>query len=580
MRLTWYGNQSATQGRNFGPLAVIFPLIERMTLCEIINQHIPADPQAEFDHGTVLSLLVAARLSSPIALMNVAQWANDSGADILWNMPIDKINDDRLGRSLDAFFTQRHSILASLALHVSREFDVPLGDVHYDPTHILLHGAYEAAVPRDPVIGDASTRSDDTLGPAHIAAGRATADAPHGALMIHAGLCTHVDEFGPLPFFGHTVDGNQNGRTAVAEQLALLCKHLPLPQLTMISDRGTFSAGHLTRLEDAAGHALCSAPWDEFRPLFDQQRKRLNWKKATYLSLEQQRRRACKSKLPLEHYELAVLRHQLTDPDSHRAIPCRVIFVFSTADQKVVRKQRQKQIDKLREGLEQIQNSVAAARRNTDPESVARRVAKLFGSKDAARYFRWEMQPLRAAERNRLPAPPRGCKRPTHRLAFTFDATAVTADEAYDGYSVLVSTVPQHQASADVLFTKFKQQSYSEQVNGEFKGPLAVHPVYLHSPKRIEALVFLMMATLTLYYLLQRLYRQSVPAKASQQEKHTTTQTILGAFTSYTLLIHETRVGREVQPTQLSSQQREILQRLGFATPAQIFSQRLPRPPT
>lgn len=580
MRLTWYGNQSAVEGRNFGPLAVIFPLLERMELCGIINQHIPADDQAEFDHGTVLSLLVAARLSNPIALMNVAAWAADSGADILWNMPIEKINDDRLGRALDAFFTQRHSILAQVALHVSREFDVPLRDVHYDPTHILLHGAYETAVPRDPVIHDAGTRSNDTLAPAHITAGRATADAPHGSLMIHAGLCTHVDEFGPLPFFGHTIDGNQNGRTAVAEQLALLCKHLPLPQITMISDRGTFSAGHLARLEDAGGYAICSAPWDEFRPLFDQQRKSLTWKKASYLSLEQQRRRACKSELPHEHYELAVTRHELTEPDSNRKIPCRVIFVFSTSDQKVVRKQRQKQIDKLREGLEQIQQSVAAGRRSTDPDAVARRVAKLFGSKDAAAYFHWEMQPLRAAERNRLQSPTRGCKRPTHRFSFHFDQAAVQRDEAYDGYSALVTTVPLHQASADVLFTKFRRQSYSEQVNGEFKGPLAVHPVFLHSPKRVEALVFLMMITLTLYYLLQRLYRQSVPANASQKEQRTTTQTILNVFTSYTLLIHQTRVGREVQPTQLTSLQREVLQRLRFPTPAQILSKRLARAPT
>jgi flagellar biogenesis protein FliO len=52
----------------------------------------------------------------------------------------------------------------------------------------------------------------------------------------------------------------------------------------------------------------------------------------------------------------------------------------------------------------------------------------------------------------------------------------------------------------------------------------------------VEALVFLMLAVLMLYYLLQRLYRQSVPADASVKEQRT--------------------------------------------TPAPILSQRLPRPPT
>ena len=579
MSIAWYGNQTPVEGRSFGPLAVIVPLIERMKLEEIIDRHVPADPQAEFAYGRVLSLLVAARLYSPMALVHVAEWAADSGANILWDMPIEKINDDRLGRALDAFFDQRHSILATVALHVAQEFDVPLSEVHYDPTHILLEGAYENAVPRDPVNEGTTTRSDDALGPAHITRGRATDDAPHGSLMVHAGLCTHVDEWGPLPFFGHTVDGNQNGRTAVAEQLALLRKHLPIPKLTMISDRGTFSAGHLLRLADVGGYALCSAPWDEFRPLLDEHRKSLTWKKATYLSMEQQRRRKADSDLPREHYELAVLRHELKETDSPRTIACRVIFVFSTADQKVVRKQRQKQIDKLREGLEQIQKSVAAGRRGTDPQAVTRRVGRLFGTKEAARYFQWQLDPLTKVQRNQLPEPARGCKRPMHRFSFVFDAAAVRRDEQYDGYSALVTTVPASDASADVLFTKFKQQSYSEQVNGEFKGPLAIRPVFLHSPRRVESLVFLMMIALTLYYLLQRMYRQSVPAKAPPKEKRTTTHTLLRAFTSYVLLVHHTRIGLEVQPTLLTTRQREILQRLGFPTPAQVLSKRLPRPP-
>jgi transposase len=579
MAVAWYGNQSPVEGRNFGPLALIVPLLERMDLEKIIDRHLPPDRQAEFPFGKVLSLLVAARLFDPVALSNVADWAEESGADILWDMPLEKINDDRLGRALDAFFTQRHSILATIALHVSREFRVPLREVHYDPMHILLCGAYEDAEPRETRHADGTIRSDDDLAPAHITTGRATDDAPHGSLMIHAGVCTHVDRFGPLPFFGHTIDGNQNGRTAVSEQFALWQKYLPFTKVTMFSDRGTFSAAHLLRLQAAGGYAICSAPWDEFQALFDAQRRLLKWKTASYLSIEQQRRRRAKSKLPQEHYDLAEVPHELQDAESGRKISCRVVFVFSTADQKVVRKQRQKQIEKLRTGLEQIQKSVAAGRRGTDLQSVQRRVGKLFGTKEAARYFHWQLEPLSAAERKQLPPPQRGCKRPTQGFSFSFDDSLVTDDEQYDGYSVLVATVPKSESNADELFTRFKQQSYSEQVNSEFKGPLAVRPVFLHSPQRVEALVFLMMIALTLYYLLQRQYRQAVPAKAKPKERRTTTLTLMRAFANYTLLILHTRTGREVQTTQLTTRQREILQQLGFPTPAQILRRRLPRPP-
>lgn len=579
MDSTWYGNQSSAEGVNWGPLALIMPLLERMKVADIIDEHLPKDLQAEFSHGSVLTLLMAARLYSPLALINVPQWALESGADIAWGIPVEKLNDDRLGRALDAFFEHRHSILAQVALHVSREFDVPLTEVHYDPTHITFCGAYEDSEPRTGVIDGQTIRSDDQLAAAHITVGRATDDAPNGTRMIHAGLCTVVDEWGPLPIFGHTIDGNQNGHTAVAEQFALLRKHLRPPALTMISDRGTFSVGHLLRLRDAGSHAVCSAPWGEFRELFDQHRDTLTWTTASYLSREQQRRRDSGSELPQEHYELAPLRHELRDEESGRTIPVRVIFVFSTADQKVVRQQRQKQIDKLRAGLEQLQTSVAQGRRSTDAASVGRRVTKLFGAKEAARYFTWELVPWTKAEKAQLPAPQRGCKKPTHRFEFAFDQAALKQDERDDGYAVLVTTRPQNQLGADELFTKFKEQNYVEHVNARFKGPLAVRPLFLHSPRRVEALVFLLLLSLTLYFLLQRVYRQSVPKKAPAKERRTTAKTVFGTFASYIVLIHHHRSGREVQPTRLTARQRELLQRLHFPTPAQLLSQRLPRAP-
>lgn len=578
MSHTWYGNQTEADTCNVGTLAVVCPLMERMKVADIINQHIPADPQAEYDHGAILSLLIAARLYLPIALVNVQKWAGESGADILWNIPAGKLNDDRLGRSLDAFFTQRHSILASFALHVSQELGIPLSQLHYDPTHILFQGAYEDSQPRDTLPDNKNIPSDETLPPAHITKGRRMEDAAHGGRMVHAGLCNYVDELGPLPLYGHTVGGNENGRTAVAQQYALISKHLRPPKLTMISDRGTYSIVHLARLHRAGHDALCSAPWGDFRSLYDEHRHQLKWKKASYLSLEQQRRRK-QGDLPQEHYELAVLRHQLQDPETKEFFPVRVIFVFSTADQKVTRQQRERQIEKIQQELQRIKKSVAEGRRNTDPQSITRRVDRALANRDAAKYFSYQMVPLTKERRAKPPSPQRGCKKPTHRFEFTFDQKARRQDEQYDGLSVLVTTATRT-CSADELFTKFKKQAYVEHANHIFKGPLAVRPVYLQNDRRVEALVFLMMMSLTLYFVLQRKYRETVPDDATAKERRTTARTLLREFAVYTLLIHRIGPDRQVHPTRLTSRQREILQRLELATPAQILSHRLPRPPT
>ena len=200
--------------------------------------------------------------------------------------------------------------------------------------------------------------------------------------------------------------------------------------------------------------------------------------------------------MPQEHYELAVLRHRLTDPETKQDFPVRVIYVFSTADQKVTQQQRARQIEKIQSELEKIQQSVASGNRNTDPASITRRVERVFGSKRSARYFSYEMIPLSAKQQDKLPSPGRGRKRPAHRFCFRFDETLREQDEQYDGLNVLVTTAMQR--SADELFTKFKQQTYAEHANNIFKGPLAVRTVFLKSAHRVEALVFLMMISLTL----------------------------------------------------------------------------------
>ncbi len=575
MCFTWHGAVRAEEVVNLGPLALLDPLLERMQVADIIDRHLPPDPQLEFSHGQVLSLLLAARLSSPTALVNVPAWAEKTGADILWNIPADKLNDDRLGRALDAFFTERHSILACVAEQVLRTADVPRDCLHFDPTHLLFYGAYDSSQPRPNNLPLPPETPSADFPPAHITYGYGASDVK----LVQAGVTAVVDEHGALPVFSHLLDGNRNGHPAMQQQFELLQHYLPpVADLLMVSDRGTFSAAHVARLHREGGHVLCSVPWQDYRTLFDEHRSELHWRRASYLSIEQQRRRDTGSSLPREHYDLAVLRHDLIDPDTAEVIPCRVIFVFSTADQKVCRRTRDQAIAKIRAGLERIAVSVQRGHSRSGLAQIERRVAKLFGTKSASRYFRWELIPLTPAEQAALPAPGRGCRRPTHRFVYHFDAATAEADAVYDGYSALVTTAPCSR-SADVLFTQFKQQNYLELLHHQWKTPLAVRPVFLKSPQRVEALLCLLQLALTAYQLLERLYRQKVSADDPVTEQRMTTESLLRQFRVYGLIVRRSPVGCVVYATRLTSRQRHILGKLGFATPAQILTRKLRPPP-
>jgi transposase len=554
----------------FGPLALIAPLLEHLDIASIIDRHLPPDPQLVYSHGQILSLLLAARLCQPTALVNIPTWAHNSGADLLWDIPAEALNDDRLGRALDAFFSQRHSIQTSVAAQTLRLAELTPQRLHFDTTHLIFAGAYPAS----------TARSDSTpwppqdstaVGPAHITHGYAAEDK-----LIHVGVTCAVDELGAVPLLGQCIDGNLTNHTAIEQQCAWLFDQGLLRRGSLlVSDRGTYSVEHVARLRRHGCHVLCSAPWADFQSLYDECAARLTWRRASYLSREQQRRRETGATLPWEHYELAVLRHTLTDPQTNRPIPCRLLFVYSSADAAICRQTREQDIQRLQTGLAQIAQTVARGHPRTTQASITRRIVELFGRRAAACFFRWELVPLSPEEQAALPPPARGCRRPSYRLHFEFDAVAAEQAAAYDGLSVLVSTAPNSQ-SADELFTYYKEQNYVELSHHQWKSPLAVRPVFLKSPVRVEALVCLMQLALTAYQLLERFYRQSVPAGAGEEEQRLTAESLLREFRSYGLIERRTRLGRVVQASRLSERQRQILHQLGFPTPAQLLAQVLP----
>jgi transposase len=559
---------------NFASLGILIPLLDKLNLAQIIDRHLPTDPQAEFSHGTVLQVLLAARLHHPTALVHVADWAAEHGVEYLCNIPADKLNDDRLARSLDALFEHRHAVLAEVTCAVLRLTKLDLQRCHFDPTHLVLYGAYEDSEPRPQtpleLLIDQLKHS-----PAHITRGYQSKYK-----LLQLGLTSVVDDLGAVPVACHLYDGNRNGHSGIKEQYFLLQKFLQLPdQLLLVSDRGTCSAEHLARLRTQGHYGLCAGQWQDYRPLYEQHAATLPWQPASYQSREQQRRRACHSSLPLEEFRLAVLNHQLVDPTTKTPFDCRVLFTYSSAAAKEAKQRREKNIAKIQAGLDTIARKVQKAHTSTTPASVVKQITRLLGKKSAANLFRWELVALTAAEQAALPDAAKGHRKPTHRLVFSFDQAAAEAEAKHDGIYALVTTAPLTW-SGDALLTEYKRQTYVERGNHELKTPLAVTPIFLKTPSRVEALVSLLFLALQAYMTLERLYRQSVPPNATPSQRRMTAERILKKFGTCSLMVEQQEYGELIQVARLSQEQRSILSQLSLATPTEILRKNLPPPPT
>lgn len=568
-RLTWRSSLASQEVLNYGPLALWLPLLDQLDIEGIIDRHLPCAPQQEHSHGEVLRLLLLARLAQPTALINVAEWAEQSGAAILSNIPVDKLNDDRLGRALDAFFEQRHSILGTVTAQALQLTGLTLQRLHFDPTHLTFSGAYESSRERpqaaEPMRGDAD------LLPAHICHGYNANDK-----MIQAAQLGIVDERGVVPVFAHCLDGNRNGHPAIQQTFELVNQYLNLPpQVLLISDRGTCSLEHIARLYRHGHRVVCPGQWQDYRASYDAVADQLHWQEASFLSIEQRRRRERNSTLPREHYEIAVRKHTFADPLDGSEIPARLLFIHSTADGRAVRERRRNNVAKIQAGLQKIQAKLERGHPQCTATSVQKEIARLLGKRDAARYFTWQLIELTPAEQAALPAPAKkGHVRQRLRLEYTYDAALAEADQPHDGLSVLVTTADLT-CSGDQLFTYYKQQNFIESAHHQWKTPLEVSPVFLKSPRRVEALVCLLQLALQAYHVLERLYRQNVPDDAPRAQHHMTSEQLLRNFRVYGLLVQSSVCGQVIHPTRLNNQQRQILDRLHFSTPAQTLEQRL-----
>src|SRR6185295_4023160 len=110
--------------------------------------------------------------------------------------------------------------------------------------------------------------------------------------MIQAGQLAIVDELGAVPVFAHCLDGNCNGHPAIQQTFDLAHHYLNLPEdVLLFSDRGTCSVEHFARLRRQSYQAVCPAPWQDYRALYDAHAEQLHWQPASFLSIEQQRRR-------------------------------------------------------------------------------------------------------------------------------------------------------------------------------------------------------------------------------------------------------------------------------------------------
>jgi hypothetical protein len=178
------------------------------------------------------------------------------------------------------------------------------------------------------------------------------------------------------------------------------------------------------------------------------------------------------------------------DPPVH----LRRILVYSSANAAGQAKARALKLAKATEDLNRLVRT-AGTRFHRTEDAVAARVTAIATQRRVGAYLRT------AITRGAAGKPV---------LSWHFDQAAIDAEAAADGWYALLTNLAPGQAGPEQVFRRYKGQHAVERRYGEFKGPLAVAPLFLKTNRRITALITVICLALLIFCLAERQVRKAL----------------------------------------------------------------------
>jgi transposase len=456
-----------------GALPVVAEFCQRLDLAGIVDGACPVRDVARVTHGQVVEALVANRLTSPRPLLRVEDWAREWAVEEVFGIAPDTLNDDRIGRALDAMAPELEQIVGSVGARAITVFGIEVARLHWDMTSISLFGAYE-----DPEAGFAVPRW-----------GRPKDRRPD-LKQVQTGLAVSGD--GGVPVWHRAYDGGAGEVAQVVGAMTALKELATERSLLLVGDSKLVSRGNLAAMNQAKVSFIAPAskaylPAARLSGLDPAAAAPVDY----VAGRDQGKPAAQRGSYRVLEASVALQGKRTTEPD----LLVRCVFVWSSARAKAAATSRAKKLDRARDDLQRLERGLGGRHYRTQAR-VAERVTAIARHRKVTGLLRT------AAGTD----PTTG--KPT--LSWSFDPAALDREAASDGWYGLLTNLTLAQADAAEVLRRYKGQEVVERRYGTFKGPLGVAPMFLKTNRRIAALVSVICLALLVFCLVERAVRKAI----------------------------------------------------------------------
>jgi transposase len=457
--------------RRLGALPASAGFLRRLDVAGIIDGLCPIRDLADLTHGQVVEVLVANRLSAPAPLVRVGDWARAWAVEEVFGVDPSLLNDDRLARTLDAIAPELERIVGTVGARAISEFGIDVSRCHGDMTSMSLHGAFED--------------QDEEF--AQVKYGHPK-DRRTDLKQVQAGLAVAGD--GGIPVHSRVYDGGAGEVAQVVGAMGALQEMAGHRDFLLVADSKLVSYPNITALIKAEVGFVAPAPAakvpDELYAGLD-----LASARVVEYTADRDTGRAPDQR---EVYRVLEDSHALAGPrTSDPAVELRRILVHSSGNAAGQRSARDKRLRKAADELDKVRAGAGGRYYNTT-EKIAARIGVITKTRRVATCLR-----------TAISTGPDG--KPA--LDWHFDQDVLDAEAAADGWYALLTNLP-GEITAEQVFLRYKGQNIVERRYSEFKGPLAVTPIFLQHNRRIHALITVICLALLVYCLIERQVRQAL----------------------------------------------------------------------
>ena len=452
-----------------GALPVIAGFCRRLDIAGIVDRACPVRIIAYCTHGQVIEALIANRLTSPTPLVHVEDWARSWAVEEVFGLAPEVLNDDRIGRALDAVAPKLAGIVGSIGATAIAEFGIDVARIHWDMTSISLFGAYKTPDSDyiEPRFGHPKDRRPDLL-------------------QVQTGLAVTAD--GGIPVWHRAYDGGAGEINQVVPAMEALSALAGERHYLMVGDSKLVSYNNLAAIIKArvgfiapasktyvGAAVLAACDFDTAEPvdyIAERDTNKTEQDRGSYRVSEDTMILTGKTK---------------SEPD----LTLRRVFVWSSARAAAAVNARTKKLDRARGDLERLGRGLGGRYYPTITQ-VTERIAMIATQRRVKSYLT-----------TNIGTDPTTTKPP---LEWHFDEVALAVEASTDGWYALLTNLGPEINAAGVL-SAYKGQETVERRYHNFKGPIAVAPMFLKNNRRIEALITVICLALLIFSLVERAVR-------------------------------------------------------------------------